>query len=152
MEMRDYAVSQLQEEYPTQEYTLEQIKWAISVLSVDIVSLLISQLASGELSDGSNTPMYADSTLKRKQYYPKTIFGDGIHWSLRDEGNLYRSLKADTDDGESIIFENKATLGLINQMTKHGLVIEQFLSLNELNKQKAFDMINKKLSEKYNGL
>lgn len=46
----------------------------------------------GKLSDGRLMPQYKDSTIKRK-LRTGTLFGNGINYSLKQNGGFYKSIK-----------------------------------------------------------
>lgn len=72
---------------------VRRVRLTIAKLTVESLSAdsIRTRLLKGLKADGSYLPTYAKSTLARKGR-TKTLYGDGIHWSLKESGGFHLSI------------------------------------------------------------
>lgn len=115
-------------------------------LSSEITKLNQEQLLKGLLPSGKNTPLYSPLTIQyKKELAYKQMWGDGIHWSLKESGDLFSKMKVErTPFGGNIYSDSSHVVELreLLEQGDYGLKITDFFGLNEKDK----DYILNKLS------
>lgn len=115
-------------------------------LSSEITKLNQEQLLKGLLPSGKNTPLYSPLTIQyKKELSYKDMWGDGVHWSLKESGDLFSKMKVErTLFGGNIYSDSSHVVELreLLEQGDYGLKITDFFGLNEKDK----DYILNKLS------
>ena len=115
-----------------------------------ITSLNKDQLAKGEYPSGEKTPLYSPFTLEEKSK-DGTLFGDGKHFSLRNRGNLYNSMKVSVDGDNLDITADSTSAKLFDEkFSGRRLKVDYFLGLNDKNSEKVSEEISKAASSRLN--
>jgi hypothetical protein len=108
-----------------------------------IVGLNQKQLMKGEFPSGQKTPEYRPLTLDIKIDANK-LYGDGVHYSLRNDTDLYQQMYIEAEGGKVEI--NSGSLSSIKfdkWISRRRIQLSDFFGLNEGN----FEQVKKKVEK-----
>lgn len=115
-------------------------------LSSEITKLNQEQLLKGLLPSGKNTPLYSPLTIQyKKELSYKEMWGDGIHWSLKESGDLFSKMKVERTLFGGHIYSDSSHVTEIRELLEtggYGLKVTDFFGLTKENK----DYVLNKLS------
>ena len=154
MKLKDLEKKLMQLQRGKLEELLEE---AVRENENEITEFNKNQLARGEYPSGQKTPAYSPFTLKQKRQRPNELYGDGIHYSLRNTGGLFNEMTVVYMNGKiDIDSSSPSAIKLDDTLRDRGIRLSEFLGLNKDNSQEVImilnDDIKKKLNKFLNGL